>query len=151
MNTTKEQDLQKIGQDAFEAIAEMVAALECDYDRLGELREAWTLNEADAEELKELKEAAGDCESEDDAKELIEDDPLSLRIFGEKIDGEWDASNYEILLDTGGPAVRIVGDLEIGEATSARLEIQDWYTPWTEFHCSRDVLLAYVACFYLGE
>lgn len=41
---------------------------------------------------------------------------------------------YQILLTTGGPALRIVGDLTIGgEPDTARLEYQDWGTPWTAY------------------
>ena len=43
-------------------------------------------------------------------------------------------SEYQILLTTGGPALRIVGDLsEHGEPETARLEYQDWCTPWTSY------------------
>ena len=76
-----------------------------------------------------------------------------------------------VLLSTGGPAVRIVGELsEHFEPTSARLEIQDWFIPWTEWrppttdshdwqsallrYASRDwqsALLRYARCFYFGR
>jgi hypothetical protein len=62
---------------------------------------------------------------------------------------------FNILLCTGGPAVRIIGTLsEHGEPESARLEHQDWGTPWTEYRLSgeqQDILLAYCRCFYFGE
>lgn len=42
-------------------------------------------------------------------------------------------AEYCILLSTGGPALRLMGDLsEHGEPESARLEAQDWGTPRTE-------------------
>jgi hypothetical protein len=54
-------------------------------------------------------------------------------------------------LTTGGPAVRIIGELDGGEVESARLEVQDWGTPWTE-HCTtgddNEALLSYARCFY---
>ena len=41
-------------------------------------------------------------------------------------------AEYCILLTTGGPALRLVGELsEYGEPTTALLEYQDWFTPWT--------------------
>lgn len=44
------------------------------------------------------------------------------------------AAEYRILLSTGGPATRIVGELnEYGEPETARLEYQDWFTPWTVY------------------
>jgi hypothetical protein len=155
----KERDwVEQVGAPAYAAIEEMVAALQADYDRLEELRDIADDPETkyseweDREEYEELKEAAGDCESEDDARQRIDEDPLSLRIFGERTSGEWEATNYELLLGTGGPAVRIVGDLNDGEAASARLEVQDWFKPWTEYGpTDDDVLMAYVGCFYFGD
>ena len=40
---------------------------------------------------------------------------------------------YQILLCTGGPAVRVIGKLENGSPVSARLEYQDWFQPWMEY------------------
>lgn len=72
-------------------------------------------------------------------------------------------AEYEILLSTGGPALRIIGDLsEHGEPTSATLQWQDWGTPWTDVrpysdlgvanrnHCE-GMLLSYASHFYFGE
>ena len=60
-----------------------------------------------------------------------------------------------ILLCTGGPAVRIVGDLnEHGEPDTARIEYQDWFTYWERLPIKReqeDLLLDYARCFYFGE
>jgi hypothetical protein len=179
MSTTRDDAaLDKVGSSAYASIQEMVAALQCDYDRLAELREGrdgfeddnakprsgekaedygrrrWAEENPDeAEELAALEEAAGDCESEDNARDRIMEDPLSLRIFGERTDGEWEATNFELLLGTGGPAVRIVGDIgTFDEPSSARLEVQDWFKPWTEYtQAESDVLLAYAGCFYFGD
>jgi hypothetical protein len=42
---------------------------------------------------------------------------------------------YQILLSTGGPALRITGQLGAhGEAGTAHMEYQDWGTPWTRYH-----------------
>src|SRR5262249_33604025 len=64
--------LQAIGKSAAESLAVMVAALECDYDRLEELRSMDpTEFEADTDaqnEARELREAAGDCESREAAE-----------------------------------------------------------------------------------
>lgn len=176
---TKERDwVEEVGAPAYASIAEMVAALQCDRDRLEELRdERQTLmdeaGEADDEDRGTAQEALdewdkenyaellalvesvkldGEEVDEEAARERIQEDALSLRIFGERTDGEWEATSYELLLTTGGPAVRIVGDLDGGEAGSARLQVQDWGKPWTEYLAAdRDVLMAYVGCFYFGE
>lgn len=67
---------------------------------------------------------------------------------------------YRILLCTGGPAVQIVGDLdEYCQPTTARMQVQDWFQPWTDFrplvakddYDSEPTLLAYARVFYFGE
>lgn len=160
--------LQEIGKSAAQSLAEMVAALECDYDRLEELRNerqafnersgtAETLPMPDDEELAELEAAAGGCTSREDALQRIKEDPLSVQVR----DGWHDVGDtsypeeFEILLGTGGPATRILGELdEHNEPKRARLQTQDWFTPWTDYRgdaISQDDLLTYCRCFYFGE
>jgi hypothetical protein len=151
----------EIGKPAYESLAEMVAALECDYDRLEELRDARDdlreavadadrdIEDADgpdeitaannaknvaalalsqwvdenADELKELEGAAGECESQDEARERIEEDPLSVEVRSDWTTPgeEMTPAEFCILLGTGGPATRIVGELdEHGEPSSRR-------------------------------
>lgn len=91
----------------------------------------------------------------DEARQAIEEDALSVQVrSGWYSPGETpEAEEYEILLCTGGPAVRIVGELgAYNEPDSARIECQDWFTSWTEVFdgIDRDILLAYAQCFYFG-
>ena len=62
---------------------------------------------------------------------------------------------FMILLGTGGPACRIVGELsKRGTPENARLELQDWGTPWTEHPNSREwsaELTEFARLFYWGE
>lgn len=170
--------LAETGRCAFAALAEMVAALECDYERLDELkqdRDEWNArykegNEQtdyengslDADELKELESAAGDCKDRDDAEQRIHEDPLSIEVRGDwhtpgasdEYSREDNApSEFRILLGTGGPAIRIIGELNAhGEPTSATLQTQDWGTPWTDYRGGdEETLLTYCRCFYFGE
>ena len=171
MKTTIER-LEEVGVCALASIRELVAALECDYDRIEELRderdgleasEDQALTEVQAEwdadngeELRELEAAANcngePCESREDAEQRIQEDALSVEFrsgwvsLGEPLTAE----HFCILLGTGGPAMRIVGDLENGKPTSATLEVQNWGTPWT-YHSGHDDLLTYARCFYFGE
>jgi hypothetical protein len=99
------------------------------------------------------------------ARREIEEDALSVQVrSGWYTPGadraETKAEEYEILLCTGGPAVRIIGMLsEHGEPETARLECQDWFQPWTEYrpklgpdnYNSEPILLAYARCFWFGE
>lgn len=178
----KYEALQETGKCAAEGIASMVAALECDYDRLQELRDERkaladeigqrgqtkalkrkakialdTWDEDNGEELKELQEAAGDCSSREDAEQRIHEDPLSVELtFASCAPGETpEADGFEILLGTGGPAVRIVGELDAhNEPKRAWIETQDWFTAWTEYRgdaCSNEALLTYCRQLYLGD
>jgi hypothetical protein len=182
MTAEKERDwVEEVGKPAYESIAEMVAALECDYDRLEELREerkdladhleachqahaggvhqdivdsADALKEWDddnADELKDLEAAAGECKDQDEARQRIEEDALSVEVRSDWVTpGEpMTPGEFNILLTTGGPAVRIMGELdEHGEPYRAWLEVQDWGKPWTQyFPASQDVLLTYARCF----
>jgi hypothetical protein len=166
---TKYEELQKIGACTYAALAEMVAALECDYDRLEELRDErdafaeddghstkikWEDTD-EAEELKELEAAAGECESREDAEQRIHDDPLSVEVRE-----DWHApgepgtiEEFCILLGTGGPATRIIGELDgYGQPKRCRLQAQDWFTAWTDYTGGEhSTLLTYCQQFYFGE
>ncbi len=94
----------------------------------------------------------------DQASESIDEDALSVEVRGGwHSPGESDEmEEYTILLCTGGPACRIIGDLgEHNQPSSARLEYQDWFTPWTEYFDfkdeEREMLLTYAQHFYFGE
>lgn len=162
-DTDKAAALQEIGKSAAESIAEMVARLALDWDRLEELRAdrdggAMIAGGSDAEELAELEAIAGDCEHADEARERILEDALSVSVRSDWEDRHdfRDAmpAEYKIDLSTGGPATRIIGELDRnGEPKSARLQVQDWFTPWTDYTgdaCSDDDLLTYAGCFYFA-
>src|SRR3954466_6816438 len=85
----KAEALQEIGKNAYASIVAMVNALECDYDRLAELREERAAIQPDptddwdaenGEELAELTAEAGEAESREDAEERLREDPLSLEV-----------------------------------------------------------------------
>lgn len=182
---------------SYENIVELVTALECDYDRLEELRderagleqelkeakeayEAATVDERmdgelgdaeqdaekalaawdedNAEELKELTEAAtldGELVDAETARERIQERPLSVQVRSGWTDpgGEMEAAEFEVLLTTGGPALRIIGELdEHNEPDRAWLEYQDWGTPWTRyFPTEQETLLSFCRCLYFGS
>jgi hypothetical protein len=165
-------------------VREMVAALGVDWDRLTELREerdgftfdedanlapdgpgylndaeAWAgENPEDAEELAALDKARGEDEDEEDARRRIEEDPLSIEVRSpwttvrEELSAE--DGEYCILLCTGGPAVRIVGELRGFEPHTARIEHQDWFTPWTPLQTTSEEeadLVTYAGQFRYGD
>lgn len=143
------------GQAQFDSILEMVQTLQrirADTERYGE----------------RYKE---DGRTLEDAEQAIHEDALSVEVRS-----DWHApgeqalggnGEYCILLCTGGPAVRVVGELTCGEPETARMEVQDWFTPWVEFrpiadkaehakdkfsgYDSEPILLDYARCFWFGE
>ena len=155
----KEEDRAKDqARSQHECICEMVAALSCDYDRLEGLQDEndnQALAEDESLELLALQEAAGDCTNQEQALERIHEDPLSVEVrSGWYTPGdEHPPEEFSILLCTGGPAVRIRGELgEHNEPRRAWLEYQDWGTPWTQYYdTEQDTLLAYCSQFFYGE
>ena|SRR3990167_380422 len=135
--STSEQDTERAEEQAkaqLECIRELVAALE----------------EAEAD----IGDRTG--EERDEARQAIEEDALSVEVRSDwhEIGGDSDPDEYCILLCTGGPAVRIIGRLDqYSEPESARLQYQDWSTPWQELILSSKdyaTLLTYAQCFYFG-
>lgn len=113
--------------------------------------------EENGEELKELSDAANDCESQDAAYDRIQEDPLSVEVRSDwHSPGDEEGAlpaEFNILLCTGGPAVRIMGELDDnGYPCRAWMEYSDWGTPWTQyFGASQDTLLAYCREFYFSD
>jgi hypothetical protein len=118
----------------------------------------------EADELRELTEAAtieGEVQTDADAvRERIQESVLAVEVRGDwytpgesQDDDTRSPAEFQILLSTGGPALRIMGELnEYGEPSHAWLETNDWGTPWVQyFKVSRETLLAFCQCFYFGE
>jgi hypothetical protein len=113
-------------------------------------------NEDNAQELADLKEAAGDYTDADDVRSRILEDALSVEVRADwRTPGSEDMkpTDFRVLLTTGGPAVQLRGELdEYGEPTRAWLEYQDWGNSWTQyFGPHQETLLAYARAFYFGE
>jgi hypothetical protein len=92
-------------------------------------------------QLKSIMEMVANLNTDDDdqreeAIQRIQEDALSVEIrSGWTVPGsKMEAEEFRILLCTGGPAVRIIGELnEYHEPTNTRIEHQDWGTPWTDY------------------
>ena len=115
--------------------------------------------QAQFDSIKEMIENLKNTDYSDEARQAIDEDPLEISVRS-----DWHTpgsvedkpSEYKILLCTGGPAVRIIGELnEYQEPDNARLQHQDWGTPWTDFFPeddnAEDILLEYARCFYFGS
>ena len=179
LTPTQAEALDNHGYDQAKAQARSIVlyveALNCDYDRLEELKDErdnytapnqdghqtmigadWaTDNPNEAEELKQLQDQAGDCESEEQARERIQEDALSVEVrsswgnAGETLE----AAEFRIVLCTGGPHVEIRGEIgTYGEPSRAWLQYQDWGTPLTQFFdIEQSTLIEYCRQFYFGE
>ncbi len=121
------------------------AQIACDWEECDE----WKINDNLCEFTSES------YHDEEAARERIDESPLSVMVRSDwyvPINTEYmKPVEFEILLMTGGPAVRIIGELDEGSTpTRARLQYQDWGTPWTELLDPRDMdaLISYASNFY---
>ena len=136
----------------YEAIKAMVERLE--HARECDGGDACTLPPAKVETPWTL-DAFDQYHDEEDARQVIQDDPLSVEVRSgwRTLDYTLEAEEFQILLCWGGPAVRIMGELdEYHEPYRAWLEYQDWGTGWTQWVQLgvQDTLLAYAREFYFG-
>lgn len=163
-NYAKQQAISQV-----QSIVGLIAAYNCDYDRLEELRDErseWmddNANDAalwaqahpdEAEELDELKAQAGECESQEDAEEAIHETPLSIEVrsaWTTLDEGPLTPAEYRIVLCTGGPHVELVGDLDTnGEPERVRVLYKDWDCHGELFDFDREAVLEYAQMFYFG-
>lgn len=93
-------------------------------------------------------------EAREEAIQSIEEDPLSVEIRSEwhTPGSKTPGGQYNILLCTGGPAVRIIGELnEYNQPETAKIEYQDWFTPWVEYPINSEEeedVITYANMFY---
>lgn len=100
-------------------------------------------------------EATGDDNATDAARQAISESPLSLEVRSgwTTPDQPLEAEEFCLLLATGGPACRIVGQLSDDQCEFGRIEGQDWGTPWTEYRptpTEHEALTRFCAEFYVG-
>lgn len=96
---------------------------------------------------------------EEEARQTIQEDALSVQVRSDWYslgadESEKAPAEFEILLCTGGPAVRIVGNLDRSSPDNPRIEYQDWGTPWTQYFPNseqREAMQTYCEQFYYGE
>ena len=97
---------------------------------------------------------------QDAVTEYAHEMPLTVRIRSDWHNpGEtFTAAEFEILLSTGGPACRIIGELDSGSVawqSGCRpvIQHQDWFKPWTEssYDIDTNALLWFCEQFYYGE
>jgi hypothetical protein len=96
----------------------------------------------------------------DEVEQRIQESPLSVMVrtgwFRPGALGDAELDEYELLLTTGGPGLRLTGNLDdYGQPDDwPRLEYQDWGTPWTEYLPAREhreALQKFASVFYYGD
>ena len=154
-------------------IQDLMAAYRLDWDRYHEAKEElddieWEIEtlratsvelvgqveelQAGIAEIAEFDAARMDCEDSDEVMELIMEYPLSVEVRSGWVSisesSEMEPEEFCILLCTGGPAVRIMGEVESdGLPSRAWIEYCDWGTPWTPLDESSDDVLEFAQMF----
>ena len=132
----------------MEYIEGLLSAYNMDWDLYSDLMDCnpSDLDEDDLETLQELTEQADGCDSQDEALGRLEDNPLDIQFRSdwESYTSDLTPSEFSILLCTGGPAVRVRGELDDhGYPYRAWVEYCDWGTQWTELGSYQSVALDY--------
>jgi hypothetical protein len=109
----------------------------------------------------DAKEVELDGETVTDASDITDrmlESALSVEVRdgwrtpGDRSDGP---EEFKILVSTGGPAFRIIGELDqYNQPSNVRAEHQDWGTPWIEVELSNEEQEAvdwFTGLFYYGE
>ncbi len=101
---------------------------------------------------------ANNYEADDAARETLCQNAYGIAVRSDWVNPgtEMKPGEYLITLAGGGPAARISGMLdEFGEPTSAGLEYQDWFEPWTPYFDmtirDNEAILEYAKQFYFGD
>lgn len=106
-----------------------------------------------------LHELDYDGDNKDDVAEAIEERmresalSVTVRSGWQLPDEHLDPEEFQILLSTGGPALRLWGDLdEHSQPYRVFMQHQDWGTPWTNcFDADREVLMWFAGLFWFGH
>ena len=104
---------------------------------------------------KQLEES-NDYNQQDELRESVLNSALSIEFrsgWYSSLDDELVPEEFKILLSWGGPALRVIGELNDYGPVNPKLQYQDWGTPWTDFKITEDqqeALNWFCNCFYFG-
>jgi len=103
---------------------------------------------------------SNDYNQQDELRESVLNSALSVEFrtgWYSSLDEETKPEEFKILLSWGGPALRIIGELDDYGPVNPKLQFQDWGTPWTDLNDiwelnqnQQDALNWFCNCFYFG-
>ena len=161
MTTTQQQNHAEANATSYGETIEALFELHCWCFSTGEAPHP--LTRAGADVLRDLywdAETGTQDSLKDSVTEYVQQMPLSVQVrSGWHSPGEtFETAAFEILLSTGGPACRILGELDRGSVAWQAgcrpvIQHQDWFKPWTEstYNVDTDALLWFCEQFYYGE
>jgi len=95
------------------------------------------------------------CDLGDVVTDYAREMPLSVLVRSDwhTPGSDFEPAQFELLLSTGGPAVRIIGELDHNrEPYRPQLQYQDWGIPWTDHPESKvDWLEWFAGLFWYGD
>lgn len=124
------------------------------YEHARQNAEGWLQTLDDLRTRYEAATLTDDMSAAEAVEREILDAPLSVMVRStwHEPGQDTDPQEYEILLTTGGPALRITGQLdEYCERVSAELQGQDWGVPWLRMDAPDDLLRWFASFFSYGE
>ena len=99
---------------------------------------------------------SNDYNQQDELRESVLNSALSVEFrsgWYSSPNEEIEPEEFKILLSWGGPALRIIGELDDYGPINPKLQFQDWGTPWIDFEITDDQQKAlnwFCNCFYFG-
>ena len=99
---------------------------------------------------------SNDYNQQDELRESILNNALSVEFrsgWYSSPEDEKKAEEFRILLAWGGPALRVIGELDDYGPVNPKLQFQDWGTLWTDLEITEDqqeALNWFCNCFYFG-
>lgn len=145
--------------DQYESLADLRADHEFDMRESNDAKPFYIAYPDEAELLAKFEQAKADieCDSQESVQDRIQEKPLSIEYRSAWCSDRSELNQVQdisILLCTGGPAVRIRGEVSgfNGQVCRAWIEYQDWGTPWAQyFGADQDTLIEFCNHFYFGE
>ena len=102
---------------------------------------------------------SNDYNQQDELRESVLNSALSIQFRSGWYSSLYDRvrigqpAEFKILLSWGGPALRIIGEIEENFSINPKLQYKDWGTPWIDFEITEDQQKAlnwFCNCFYFG-